>query len=326
MWIPPDIMTTVCFLCVEHQGRKLYGGTAFFVLRSEPDFPDLKWAYLVTASHCVEKAFRKYNNLFYRLNDKNGGVKFVELPPFDSPKWVMSDCADVAILPFDEDPEAEMQCLPSEMFITDELIQKEGIGLGDELFLIGLFKEVQGRKRNFPVIRSAMIASMPDELFQDKDTGTYYRAFLIEARSIGGLSGSPVFMALKKRGVQMHPAPRGFNAMTHSMIMVGLIRGHFDLADQDSSLTDFGGNQLERLNSGIAIVTPIQEVEKVLMSDELKKQRRADIRQYQNDHAPTLDSEFGNDSTQTTPEGHEIPVPTKDQFLGDLKKASRKKD
>jgi hypothetical protein len=285
MWIPPDITTTVCFLCVENEGRKLYGGTAFFVLKSETDFPDLRWAYLVTAKHCVQRAFQKYNNLFYRLNKKGEGVKFVALPHYDSSKWVMSDDADVAVLPFDEDSDAEMQVLPSEMFLTDELTQKEGIGLGDELFLIGLFKEVQGKKRNFPVIRSGMIASMPDEPFQDKDTGIDYRAFLIEARSIGGLSGSPVFMALKKRGVQRHPAPRGFHAMTHSMLIVGLIRGHFDLADQDN-LADFGGTELERLNTGIAIVTPIQEVEKVLMSDELKKQRRAGIRQYQNDHAP----------------------------------------
>jgi hypothetical protein len=274
MWIPPDITTTVCFLCVEHEGRKLYGGTAFFVTKGEADTPDLRWAYLVTAKHCVEKAFREYSNLFYRLNKKNGGVKFVALPHPDSSKWFMSEDADVAVLPFDEDPEAEMRVLPSDMFITDELIREEGIGPGDDLFVIGLFKEVQGRNRNFPIVRSAMIASMPDEPFQDKDTGISYRAFLIEARSIGGLSGSPVFMALKKRDVQMHPQPRGFHGMTHSMLIVGLIRGHFDLEDQES-LTDFGGTELERLNSGIAIVTPIQEVEKVLMSDELRKKRRS---------------------------------------------------
>ncbi|MGA3056179.1 MAG: hypothetical protein ABSD63_18385 [Candidatus Korobacteraceae bacterium] len=41
------------------------------------------------------------------------------------------------------------------------------------------------------------------------------------------------------------------------------------------------------------------------------------IRQY----GPVADSEFG---TQVTPEHAEIPIPTKDQFLDDLTKASRK--
>lgn len=168
MWIPSNLTATVCFLCVERRGKTLYGGTAFFVSKEEAECPELKWAYLVTAKHCVEKAFDKYGNLSCRLNTKNGSVKFIPLP---RSKWIMSDLADVAILPFDNDDDAELLLLPEQMFVTDELIEKEGIGLGDEIFLLGLFREVYGKKRNFPIIRGGMIASMLDEPLQDKDTG-----------------------------------------------------------------------------------------------------------------------------------------------------------
>lgn len=286
MWIPSDITSTICFLCVDDNGRKLYGGTAFFVMKQEVDCTDLKWGYLVTAEHCVRKAFQNYSNLFYRVNLKGEGVKFVALPHPDS-KWLFAENSDVAVLPIKQDDTTEMRALSSDMFLTDALAQKEGIGLGDEVFIIGLFKEVYGKKTNFPILRSGMIASMPTEPFQDKDTGNDYRAFLIEARSIGGLSGSPVFMALKKRGVEMHPAHRGFHAMTHSMLLVGIIRGHWDSLDEDN-LTDFVTGTMEKLNTGIAIVTPIQDVERVLMCNELRKSRRAEVRDYQKKHAPTL--------------------------------------
>ena len=279
VWIPPDITETVCFLGVEDNGRKLYGGTGFFVCVGEEDYPELQWAYLVTAKHCVTKAFDQYNNLFFRVNQKDGNVKFVPLPHHSSSKWFMADEADVAIYPIEDDTTAQMRVLPSSLFLTDEIVREEGVGLGDDVFVIGLFREVHGKKRNFPIIRSGMIASMIDEPLQDSDSGDDYHAFLIELRSISGLSGSPVFMALKKRGVEMHPVPRGFNAMTHRMLVVGLIRGHWDLAEKEI-LADFGPTGIEKLNTGIAIVTPIQEVEKILMSEEFRKQRRADLREY----------------------------------------------
>jgi hypothetical protein len=284
MRIPPNMTETVCFLGVEEKGRRLYGGTGFFVAVQEADCPDLQWAYLVTAKHCVTRAFDKYNNLFFRINQKRADAKFVPLPHHSSSRWILSEDADVAVYPMDDDATAEIQVLPLTLFLSDDIVKKEGIGLGDEVFVIGLFREVHGRKRNFPIIRSGMIASMIDEPLQDEGTGKDYRAFLIEARSISGLSGSPVFMALKKRGAEMHPAPRGFHAMTHQMLLVGLIRAHWDLAEKET-FVDFGTNDIEKLNTGIAIVTPIQEVEKILTSEELKKQRRIDIREHQTQHA-----------------------------------------
>ena len=279
MWIPKEFTTAVCFLCTNNGEKVLFCGTAFFVAIPGADSPELAIGYLVTAQHCVRKAFDRYCNLSCRINTKGGGTKLIELPSPDSSNWFMSEDADVALLVLQEDESLEISAIPSQSFLTDDLMKKENIGLGDEVFLIGLFNLVHGRDRNYPIIRSGMIAMMPDEPLQDLDTG-------MEARSIGGLSGSPVFMALKKRGVEMRPTPRGFNPWTHSLVLVGLIRGHWDLENRDF-LSESGEHKTERLNTGIAIVTPIQEVEKVLMSDEVRKERNAKIRALQQKNTPT---------------------------------------
>jgi hypothetical protein len=285
MRIPTEFTTAVCFLCAEnHKKEKLYGGTAFLVSLDEPDCPDIRWDYLVTAKHCVEKAFADHANLFCRINLKSGGVRFIALPPPHN--WELSEDSDVAVIAFQYEDEMEMTGFDSESFLTDEVAQREYIGIGDDVFIMGLFKEAYGVEKNFPVVRSGMIASRLDKL-QDPNTGLDYPAMLIEVRSIGGLSGSPVLMALRN-SVGIAPAPRGYHPLTHSLILVGLIRGHWDLMVKEV-LVDFGTNEMEKLNLGMAIVTPIREVQKVLMNEELKRRRRADIRKYRKEHTPTQD-------------------------------------
>ena len=56
--------------------------------------------------------------------------------------------------------------------------------------------------------------------------------------------------------------------------------------------------------------------------------RKAEIEDAKKKRAATavLDTAFGKSDVQKTPEDLEIPIPTEDQFLSDLKKASRKKN
>ena len=74
-----------------------------------------------------------------------------------------------------------------------DTIHSEGIGIGDEVFMVGLFHRHTGRDRNEPIIRVGNIASLPSAPVP-LDEGEKAEAILIEPRSIGGLSGSPVFV------------------------------------------------------------------------------------------------------------------------------------
>ncbi len=90
--------------------------------------------------------------------------------------------ADVAVLPWAPpiDP-FEYKHIPRKMFATDEAIKEHGIGVGDELAIVGLFTRRHGSQRNSPIVRAGVISSMPDEPFVDDDTGFEYAAYLAES-------------------------------------------------------------------------------------------------------------------------------------------------
>ena len=67
--------------------------------------------------------------------------------------------------------------------------------MGDEVFVVGLFRHRHGTQRNIPIVRVGNLAALTEEKVATNDFGLV-DAYLIEARSIGGLSGSPVFLNL----------------------------------------------------------------------------------------------------------------------------------
>jgi hypothetical protein len=126
------------------------------------------------------------------MNTDDGSITF-ELPDH----WLYSEnpATDVAIMFIAIHVVAghRMQSVAIENFATDQVIQQENIGIGDEVFAVGLFNQKWGNERNIPIMRTGIIASMPEEpLLGEIDTP--YDAYLAELRSIGGLSGSPVFV------------------------------------------------------------------------------------------------------------------------------------
>ena len=90
--------------------------------------------------------------------------------------------------------------------------------------------------------------------------------YLIEARSIGGLSGSPVFvnMGLVRRigGEVKH------SLGTTSILLLGLIHGHYDVKGADIDEIDEDAGIPDRVNTGIAIVVPFHDVAEVFALSE----------------------------------------------------------
>jgi hypothetical protein len=74
-------------------------------------------------------------------------------------------------------------------------------------------------------------------------------AYLIEARSIGGLSGSPVFYHSHGSPVSAYrpAAPDRFSPIKdQSFYLMGIVNGHYNQNRDD----------IEKVNTGIAFVTP----------------------------------------------------------------------
>src|SRR5207245_893618 len=110
-----------------------------------------------------------------------------------------TESVDCAVLPFGipDEMNADHSTVPLSLFATDEVIDENGIGEGDEVFMIGLFTRLAGNERNIPVVRIGNVAMMPKERLPVAKIGDYrgpIDAYLMETRSFAGISGSPVFV------------------------------------------------------------------------------------------------------------------------------------
>jgi hypothetical protein len=309
---PPDdafmrVPTLLLDTCVFIGGRDTtgvpyYGATAFTVGLGTEACPG-GWPCLVTARHAVLRALDRYGNVCVRVNTKDGGSEDIDI----TEPWVYPEDAgtDLAAIPFGfrlSDPLLEALPLPPSMFVTDDVISARKVGPGEDLIVVGLFSSHVGSTRNLPIVRSGNLASMPYEPLEDKASGESFSAYLAEVRSVGGLSGSPVFLVLNPYGRHVEGEVGQVRIPSGDFFyLLGLIRGHWE---QDPRL-DFDDSEAEQLNTGIAMVTPISAVLPLFederfvryaaeMDEALKAERRASSATMVEDFAEDESGEFEN--------------------------------
>jgi hypothetical protein len=279
--IPDRIRKSVTFLQYQTGGGLHVAGTAFFVgVQEEGEW----FPYAVTARHVVESIRNKAidGQASFRLNLIQGGIEVVDVEVRHWRYHPTDATTDVAVLHFPVPERFDAQFLPiQEMATSEERIARFGIGIGDEIFTVGLFHLHCGTRRNIPIVRCGNIAAMPEEPIE-LEKGLM-DAYLVEIRSIGGLSGSPVFTYL---------LPYGDQAMFRrekSIYLLGLMHGHWNV---DTALIDEltpDRSRDERLNTGIGVVVPIAKVIEALDQPALRDQRRTELAEIKAKQAPTPD-------------------------------------
>jgi hypothetical protein len=168
------------------------------------------------------------------------------------------------------------------------VVKQEGIGVGNELYFPGLFSPAAGSTRNLPIVRFGNIAAMPGEKIASTELGSI-EAYLIEARSIGGLSGSPVFVTFGH--VRVVGSDSQITGGYPVSFLLGLIHGHFGIADidADADSADALAPRKPSVNMGIGMVVPARDIistlnEPALVAEreEMRKRREAeDLRNLQ---------------------------------------------
>ncbi len=289
MQIPDEVRKCVAFVCFrDNDGIKL-AGTAFLFSVLIGDGTRMS-TYFVTAKHVIDGISKKTvdQKVMLRLNTKDEGAKLIE-SPID--KWLFhpfESNVDVAVLSWSPSQEVfDYKVIPIEMAATREVIGKEKISIGDDVFLTGLFKNHYGQERNIPIIRVGNIAAMPEEKVHTKKMGDV-EAFLIESRSIGGLSGSPVFAyvgSLRRYDKGYQLGRKGF-----AFYLLGLMHGHYDLEHME--LDGIKEDTLYNLevNLGIAIVIPIWKILEVINQKIFVAARELAWKQYKEKFLPTPDN------------------------------------
>lgn len=267
----------VAFLGVIENGKFVPKGTGFLVT-CRSSVQGQVFLHLVTAQHVIVEIQKTSDIVFTRFNMKGGGVGGARFNVSDWHYHPDTDqFVDVAVIPIRFSDTAEYTYFRIEDdFVSDKVINDTKMDTGDDVFVVGLFSSHYGVGKNVPIVRIGNIAAMPEEPVLTKSG--YMDAYLIEGRSIGGLSGSPVFF---------QPAPiriidgeaTYLTEGSNDHYLLGLIHGHFDVKEiMDIAQDDAEYAKTNKLHSGIAIVVPSEKIVETINQDELKKMREETVK------------------------------------------------
>jgi hypothetical protein len=253
-------------------GENVPIGTAFFVTVRGPA-PNYGFGYVVTAAHVV----RSSPQSFVRMSLIHGSTEDIPIA-----EWTFHDDSetDVALAPiFLDQARYRFTAIAIE---SDVVESRPKPRLGETVYFIGLLSNIKSmHSENVPMVRSGTLGRLFQEdvkiKWPDQSIHTM-TAHLIDCRSHQGFSGSPCYIQLEPRG-RLDVAP------TQDTFLLGLISGHLDELGVDQSIR----------NSGVGIVTPVEDIWHVLLQDEHVQQRRTQSDQYRLHHpevlvTPTVDS------------------------------------
>jgi hypothetical protein len=290
-------------------------GTAFFVTMQAygRNFP-----YIVTAKHVLDKI--PDDIVLLRVNATSSrSARYVQLPkeswhfhpkhneePGPNEKYI-----DVAVCKLNFDyTDIDLTFFSTDDFMTDDVQREFDIGTGDDVAITGLFFSHYGETRNVPIVRIGNIAAMPGESLPT-DHGLM-DGYLVETRSIGGISGSPVFTLLGVRPEytflpdQPHPhlERKVLKKAERMHYLLGLVHGYYTINTQEEwvSKTD---QQVGDLNTGISIVVPVSKIvetiqQEAVMGIDIKLAAELDGTSKRNSGAKTASAASSSGSIPTT--------------------------
>jgi len=241
-------------------------GTGFLLSYPSPSFENFEMTFLVTAKNVARRLEPDFE---IRFNTKAGKADYAEVL---GRQWFYHETdksADVAVMLWAPPKLADCLSVGPNLFLNAEIIQHKGIGTGDEVYVTGLFSPAMGIERNTPIVRAGHLAMCPPEdvPIREWETPTM-RAFLIEMRSLGGLSGSPVFV---QRSIRVQPIQKTgrMPLAAGAIFLLGVVHGHWNVQHLDLDYVSPPKNDKERdlLNAGVAIVQPGDKLVEIIEQD-----------------------------------------------------------
>jgi hypothetical protein len=238
---------------------------------SYDEMPVIETWYFVTARHLADDLGNRSARIIVGRKDRQG---IIPVPKTDNNWYTHPDkSVDVAVLPLSPLSvtwDLDIKALPVRGFLDRDGLESKQIGIGDEVFMPGLFTFAPGSKRILPILRHGNIAMLPDDHIQ-VDSG-FSEVYLIEARSMGGISGSPVF-ARRTVGIQTNDAQGDAGSImcgvSGEYYLIGLAHGHWDIRESEINKAVFTHNRQRGVNLGIAVVVPAHKILEVLNHPDL---------------------------------------------------------
>ena len=261
------------------RGQKVeYGGTGFLVVHKDGgyDFP-----YLVTARHVA----KGLDGAVLRANTKDGGSGEMDIVVgrwYCHPDQSPNKFVDVALAEFALGEEFDCRYFPSDSLLSNEKRKNKNIGAGDLVQIVGLFRPLAGERENLVVVHSGSLALVPEEgetiPIEDAGVTKYVEGYLVEAQTLKGLSGSPVFVRRTVSAKPMKPEESPISPKAHGAVwLLGLYQGAWPGKPDKVLAEDRDFNGTVRVPVGMGIVCPASKIWDILEMDELKEVRRKKI-------------------------------------------------
>lgn len=294
--IQDEILESVIYIYGSKQAAKegeQAGGSGFLVgVRLEVN---KAWyeAYAVTNAHVINKARPRPT---IRLNTTSGHIDVLET---QESEWIKHpDLYDIAVLPIELSVEHRFWAIDEKWLISRRMAEILSLGPGDDVFMVGRFISHAGKQRNLPTVRFGNIATMPLEPIEDEN-GIKQESFLVECRSIGGYSGSPVFFIANPalpRPPYWATSHSPWRQSIHGPLLLGVNWCH--IRDYDRVFADEGKTLIEppewvKANTGMAGVIPAWHLADLLNCEGLVKKRKEEddrITEQKNASPVVLDS------------------------------------
>jgi hypothetical protein len=322
--IADDARKSVLFFGTPTMGSQdiSYGGTGFAISVEDEGY---KFTHLVTARHVANRLSAGF---VIRVNLKSGGSELVDI---DEAQWH-----------FHPDPDVDVAVTP---FLLDQTVYdmryfawkgstylgKNEWGevlCGDPVNIVGLFRLHSGEKRNVPIVHCGHVALLPDPhekipmWDRARKVTAQVEGYLVEAQTLEGLSGSPVFVRRLMR-LGSEKGPNDYAPIVYGPVqLLGLYQGAWDGRPGEILAEDRNLSQGElRVPVGMGVVVPASKILETLEVPDLMKRRKEILTEWRSKRAASMDSAFDN----APPASDENPTHQED-FTRLLGAAARKRE
>lgn len=269
--IPQKILDCIVYLYASEKDAKEgrpAGGTGFLVGVDSKLHSNYQHIYAITNWHVAIKG----SFSVIRLNTADNKTATFNLEPQD---WTfIRDKDDIAVSPILNIAEIhKVSFINTSLFITDDLVSKVGLGIGDDTFMVGRFPDHDGRFTNKPAVRFGNISIMPTLIKQGN--GYAGESYCLDVNSRKGFSGSPVFVyrTIGNNLDESFSTGKPLSEIQWFFYLLGIHWAEYEEEWQIRSINKDRENQTVLGPSGITCVIPAQRIMDLLNLPAVREER-----------------------------------------------------
>lgn len=267
------LASTVIFLFAE--GGQAPLGTAFIVGYPVPGERELVVPLVVTARHVVGDS----KTVVGRFTAKDGGQPATVTYDLEALRgsgdlWEhpADDGVDIIVFRTAHPKTAQYEPLPLNLVASRQAFQDEEIKASDRIIFPFLLSRFMGTTRNYPITRSGTIGLIPEERVPleykvgTKQVQTKQEVILLDALSVSGASGAPIFLWPGPR-----PKRNSFDFSGTKPLLLGVMHGFYNA--QERGLVPIEVNRVIpgfAENSGVAIAFPSWRLLEILQDKKVE--------------------------------------------------------